>query len=275
MTHHHDDSREIAAEAEQYNARLVRRVDQTHDLATFWVRSEGPPIPFEPGQYLTIGVYADGKLWQRPYSVASAPETSGDDGYEFYVRLVPIIRFTTLLWRLPLGHGMRVIGPKGRFMLEPGDQRTHLYVSTGTGIAPFVSMIRQCLTRGDLRRTVMLNGVSYVDELGYRELLEGWERDGTYPVTYVPTVSRPNDPRNAGWTGRTGRAETVIHDVCADLGLAPDETVVYICGNPDMILNVEGVLMEDGFPEFHVKKELYWPKGKGPVGVGAGQVVEE
>ncbi len=263
MTHHDQDTREIATQAPQYNASLVRRAEQTHDLATFWVRSDGDPIPFEPGQYLTIGVYADGKLWQRPYSVASAPITSGDEGYEFYVRLVPIIRFTTLLWRLPLGHRMRVIGPKGRFMLEPDDQRTHVFVSTGTGIAPFVSMIRQCMARGDLRRTVMLNGVSYVEELGYRELLEGWERDGSYPLTYVPTVSRPSDPRNAGWTGRTGRVESVIHDVCAQLRLEPEETVVYICGNPEMILNVEGVLMGDGYPEFHVKKELYWPKGKG------------
>jgi ferredoxin-NADP reductase len=53
-----------------------------------------------------------------------------------------------------------------------------------------------------------------------------------------------------------------VHDVCKDLGLKPEKTVVYICGNPDMILNVERVLMDDGFPEFHVKKELYWPKGK-------------
>ncbi len=46
------------------------------------------------------------------------------------------------------------------------------------------------------------------------------------------------------------------------MGLRPDRTVVYICGNPEMILNVEGILMASGFPEFHVKKELYWPKGK-------------
>ena len=38
---------------------------------------------------------------------------------------------------------MRMIGPKGRFLLEPDDDRTHLYVSTGTGIAPFISMIRE------------------------------------------------------------------------------------------------------------------------------------
>ena len=50
--------------------------------------------------------------------------------------------------------------------------------------------------------------------------------------------------------------------MCEDLRAAPDSTVVYICGNPDMILNVERALMAAGFPEFHVKKELYWPKGK-------------
>jgi hypothetical protein len=53
-----------------------------------------------------------------------------------------------------------------------------------------------------------------------------------------------------------------VRDVCKELHLRPDRTVVYICGNPDMILNVENVLMDAGFPEFHVKKELYWPKGK-------------
>jgi NAD(P)H-flavin reductase len=108
----------------------------------------------------------------------------------------------------------------------------------------------------------MLNGCSYVDELGYREELEAWQRDETYPVTYVPTISRPADARNAGWQGRTGRVEAVVHDVCRDLRLRPEETVVYICGNPDMIVNVESILMDMGFPEFHVKKELYWPKGK-------------
>jgi ferredoxin--NADP+ reductase len=256
------DERHIDDTSEHYNARLVRREDQTDDLAYFWVRFDGEPVAFEPGQYLTIGVYADGKLVQRPYSVASAPRQAGTDGYEFYVRLVPVLRFTTLLWRLPLGHGMRMIGPKGKFMLEPEDTRTHLLVSTGTGIAPFISMMRETLAAVAPRRTVVLHGCSHVEELGYRELLEGWQADGSYPVTYVPTISRPDDPRNAGWEGRTGRAENVVAEVCHDLGLRPERTVVYICGNPEMILNVERVLMDRGFPEFHVKKELYWPKGK-------------
>ncbi len=262
MNDHDADARAIEADHPTYNATLIRRVDETEDLGYFWVRFDDEATPFEPGQYMTIGVYADGKIVQRPYSVASPPRDAGTEGYEFYVKLVPILRFTTLLWRLPIGHRMRMIGPKGKFMLEPDDDRTHLFVSTGTGIAPFLAMMRESLAAGAPRQTVLLHGCSYANELGYAELLRGWEADGTYPVRYIPTVSRPNDPRNASWTGRTGRVETIVEAVCHDMGLRPERTVVYICGNPEMILNVEGILMASGFPEFHVKKELYWPKGK-------------
>src|SRR5664280_1484613 len=174
MTELEHDGREIQQTADQYNARLVRRVDQTGDLGYFWVHFDGEPVPFEPGQYMTIGVHADGKLVQRPYSVASAPAIAGTEGYEFYVRLVPILRFTTLLWRLPLGHQMRMIGPKGRFLEEPADTRTHLFVSTGTGIAPFISMMREDMLKRQPRKTVILHGCSFVDELGYRDTLEAW-----------------------------------------------------------------------------------------------------
>jgi ferredoxin-NADP reductase len=262
MTHHVEDTRVIDPEAPIYNATLVRREDDTDELARFWVRFEGEPTPFAPGQYMTTGVVVDGKLLQRPYSVASAPQVTATDGYEFYVRLVPVIRFTTALWRLPIGHRMRMIGPKGKFLLEPEDDRTHLYVSTGTGIAPFISMLEDTTLRHDKRRTVVLHGCSFADELGYRRYLEGLVRERAYPLTYVPTISRPNDPRNAGWEGRIGRVEHVVAGLCRDLGLRPDKTVVYICGNPEMIINVERELMQRGFPEFHVKKELYWPKGK-------------
>ncbi len=263
MTDDRADTRLIAAEHEAYNATLVRREDDTDDLAYFWVRFDNEPTPFEAGQYMTTGVYVDGKLLQRPYSVASSPRTAGD-GYEFYVRLVPVMRFTEALWRLPVGHRMRMIGPKGRFMLEPDDDRIHLFVSTGTGIAPFIAMMRTLLLDGAPRRVVMLNGVSYEHDLGYRPLLEGWQASGEYPVSYVPTVSRPNDPANAAWTGRTGRVESNIDSVCDEYGLTPDNCVVYICGNPEMIVTVEQQMLGRGFPEPHVKKELYWPKAREP-----------
>lgn len=259
--------RVIDPAAPVYNARLVRREEETDSLAYFWVRFEGEPTPFESGQYMTIGVMVDGKIVQRPYSVASPPAVIGTDGYEFYIRLVEGGAFTTLLWDLPIGHGMRMIGPKGKFMLQPDDERTHIFISSGTGNAPFVAMMRQMLIDGRPREVVFLNGVSYASELGYRDVLEGWVTSGEYPVTYVPTVSRPMDPRNANWTGRTGRVESILSGVLDELGLTPADSIAYICGNPDMILSAEATLLDLGYPEEGVHKELYWPKGKEPRGI--------
>jgi ferredoxin--NADP+ reductase len=252
-----------------YNARLVRRKDMTESLAYFWVRFDGEPTPFEPGQYMTIGVMVDGKIVQRPYSVASPPIEAGSEGYEFYVRLVQGGTFTPLLWEMPVGQKMRMIGPKGKFMLRPGDDRTHIFISSGTGNAPFVSMMKQALADGNPRRAVFFNGVSYAHELGYQDQLEDWEASGRYPVTYVPTVSRPNDPSNAAWTGRTGRVEMILAPVLEELRLTPANSIAYICGNPDMILSAEQTLLERGYPEEQVLKELYWPKGKEPRGAAA------
>ena len=253
--------------APQYNATLVRREDLNESLAYFWVRFDGEPTPFDTGQYMTIGVMVDGRIVQRPYSVASAPAVAGMDGYEFYVRLVQGGTFTPLLWRLPVGHAMRMIGPKGKFTLRPEDDRTHIFISSGTGNAPFVAMMRQLLLEGRPRPVLFLNGVSHADELGYREILEDWEASGQYPVTYIPTVSRATDPRNDDWHGRTGRVESILGPVLDELELSAADSIAYICGNPDMILSAEATLLERGYPEDQVHKELYWPKGKEPRGI--------
>jgi NAD(P)H-flavin reductase len=128
-------------------------------------------------------------------------------------------------------------------------------------------MMRQLLIDRRPRPVVFLNGVSYAEELGYRSILEEWGSTGAYPVKYVPTVSRPNEPRNKDWTGRTGRVETILSPVLDELGLTPTDSVAYICGNPDMILAAEATLLERGYAEDQVHKELYWPKGKEPRGV--------
>ncbi len=107
------DDRPIAAASPLYGATLVRREDLTDSLAFFWVKPDGPFIDFEPGQYLTIGVESNGKLIQRPYSVASSPRAR-DDGYEFYVRLVTGGMFTPLLWRAADRPGHEPQGPQGQ-----------------------------------------------------------------------------------------------------------------------------------------------------------------
>jgi ferredoxin-NADP reductase len=163
----------------------------------------------------------------------------------------------------------------GGFLLLPDDDRTHLFISSGTGNAPFIAMIRSLLRQGRPRRAVFLNGCSYVEDLGYRSLLEGWETSREYPLTYVPTVSRPTHPANARWSGRTGRVETIVAPVCDELGLNATNTIAYICGNPDMILAAEETLASRDFPPEQIKKELYWPKGKAPAGADPGTVASD
>ena len=130
------DTRQVEPDAPQYNASLVARSDETSSLGYFTVRMDGDAVPFEPGQYMTIGVFADGKLVQRPYSVASSPRVAGTDGYEFYVRLVQGGMFTPVLWRLPVVHGLRMIGPKGKFPLAPADAPPHPLIPPRHGQAP-------------------------------------------------------------------------------------------------------------------------------------------
>ncbi len=150
-----------------------------------------------------------------------------------------------------------MIGPKGRFTLTPGDERTHLFVSSGTGSAPFLAMMRVSLFGRVPRPTVFVNGVSYAADLGYRTVLEGWQSSATYPA-----VSRPTHPANEGWTGCVGRAESVLGSVCDEHAIEPGSAVAYMCGNPDTVAAAQAVLQERGFPDSDIRTELYWPKGR-------------
>ena len=66
-----------------------------------------------------------------------------------------------------------------------------------------------------------------------------------------------------------GRVEMILAPVLDELSLTPANSVAYICGNPDMILAAEQTLLERGYLEDQVHKELYWPKGKEPRGAAA------
>lgn len=102
----------ILASDPAYNAVLAARIDDTETLARVWIKPTGVPVPFEPGQYVTIGVKVGEKWLQRPYSIASsARDLAG--GYELYLRLVRGGAFTPLAFSLPVGHALRVLPPKG------------------------------------------------------------------------------------------------------------------------------------------------------------------
>jgi ferredoxin--NADP+ reductase len=245
------------------NATLVERIDVAPSLAVFRVLPDViPPAGqpwFLPGQYVTLGL---GRL-QRAYSIASEPEERR--WLEFYIRYArnpeTETPLTHRLWEIAAG-GRLHVGDKivGRFTLErtagPGDTRVKLLVAAGTGVAPFISMVRSAMRAKDdagLRRMAVLHGVSHPYELAYRELLE--DASARFGLRYLPAVSRAAE--HADWTGRRGRVEGLLrHDaprsIEAELGLAsgdlrPERVVAYVCGFRGTIADTVRSLLRRGF----------------------------
>lgn len=242
------------------DATITAREDLTPSLAFFRVRTDDAAPAFVPGQYVTLGMATGTTLIRRAYSIASSARRVAD-GYELYVRLIPDGALTPLLFACRPGQRVSLRGPKGRFVLRPDDDRVHLFVATGCGIATFMSMLRTLRDDGSPRRVVLLHGVRYASELAYRDFLEELARDVRWRLTYVPTISRPQDRANLGWSGRTGRVEGAVNEVCDRLQLTTSDTVAYLCGNPEMIAAVERILRGRGLHAGQIHHERYWPPG--------------
>jgi len=237
------------------NATVVAREDLTPSVARFVVRPDVRVTQVEPGQYLTLGLMVDGRIVQRPYSTST--RAGAHEELEFLVRLVPGGMFTPLLWTIEVGGRLRMGGPKGLFTRIPGDDRAHLFIATGTGLAPFVGMIDTLIGEPGAPRAVVIHGVSHVAELAYRGCFERWAAEA--PLRYVPSISRPRDPANAGWTGRTGRVDAILDDVVTTMGLESHDTIAYLCGNPAMIAAAERILRAFGLSDDTIRSEHYWP----------------
>jgi ferredoxin/flavodoxin---NADP+ reductase len=234
------------------NASIVAREDLTPAIARFVIRPDEGSIPFRPGQYLTLGLEVGGRLVQRPYSTASSV---GSRDLEFLVRLVAGGELTPHLWQLAVGDRLRVGRPKGVFTLIDGDPRTHLFVATGTGIAPFISMLDALRSRWGAPRAIVLHGVAHVGELAYRKRLSN---DAASGLVYLPVVSRADGPGTDAWTGATGHVDGVIGALFRDQVVDADETVAYLCGNPGMLVTVGRVLADARVPPEAIRSEQYW-----------------
>ena len=240
-----------------YNGRLSRWDEIAQGLAIVGVQALEEPFPFEPGQYATLGLMGAEKLVQRPMSVSSPSDDLSE--YEFFIRRIEGGGFTPLLWERSVGDPINIKGPKGKFLLQD-DGRRSLFVASGTGLAPFISMIETLRERGQSRDIVLLHGVSYDYDLAWRQQLTELEESKGFPLRYAATVSRPQSCPD--WTGCTGRAEAVVESQLDEHGLTPENTTLYLCGNPEMVTAVEEIATARGFPPEQVRKELYWPKGR-------------
>lgn len=249
-------------ETKHIKARVIERRDVSSDL---WIVRLQPEekLVFAPGQYATIGMTDGAKLVERPYSLGSSP---GERDLEFFLELVPGGHLTPHLYHVPVGGEVLVRRQaKGRFLFDAAStHRDHLMIATVTGVAPFLSMIREMAaheTEGDPApyRVALLHCASVSRELGYLDELNRFANEHAW-LRYIPSVSRPWE--DTDWAGELGRAEDIARKHLHLLGFRPQDTTAYVCGNPRMIENVKGVLERTGFPKESVKQEVYWLASK-------------
>jgi len=269
--------------ADELNAIVIQRIEVSPGLAILRVVTDGWDLPdFAPGQFAVLGLPGsaarctvcdpedeaqDGdKIIKRAYSIASS--SVAREFLEFYIVLVPSGALTPRLFAL--SQGDRVwLGPKisGIFTLDQVPEDKHIILtSTGTGLAPYMSMLRTKLTCGDERRFAVLHGARHSWDLGYRSELMTLHRMCSN-FAYVPTISRASE-EVAAWNGETGYIQDLWKRMPLKnhwgFGPSPQDTHVFVCGNPDMIESMVDILDSQGFKEHkknepgQVHVERYW-----------------
>lgn len=255
------------------NSTLVGRIDITPDLVILQVKPDGGVPNFLPGQYVALGLPgaaprvesskaepeapAADKIIKRAYSIGSSPVQK--DFLEFYIAVVPDGSLTPRLAALQPGDRL-FSQPKvtGTFTLDgvTGD-RNLVLVATGTGLAPFMSMVRTPSTWESDRAITVVHGVRYPSDFAYADELESLRAAGR-KFTYLPIASRAGDE----FTGRKGRIQKLFES--GELTPNPSTDSVFLCGNPAMTEDMEKHLVERGFT-VHSKKtpgtlhvEKYW-----------------
>ena len=240
------------------DGKVVARTDWSEGLVT--LRVDAGPVDFIPGQWVNLGLVLDGKLVKRSYSIASAPGLP----LEFYVVRVDGGALSPNLCALSVGDELRVQSDaQGFFTLDHVPSARDLWlVATGTGLGPYLSMVRSGQLWERFEHVVLVHGARRVEQLGYREELEGIaERRST--MTYVPIVSREDD--EAALHGRIpANIDNGNLEKAAGLALSPDNSHVLLCGNPDMIRDTSEALARRGLRKHrtrkpgHVSTERYW-----------------
>jgi NAD(P)H-flavin reductase len=230
---------------QQMKAKLADKlvINEKFTLFTFSL-VQPHQMQFEPGQYVSIVVDETGD--RRSYSIASKPENQ--DGFDILVDLSPGGVGSKFLANLQLGAEINLMGPMGRFVVQKGGNEEELvFVATGSGIAPFKSMIMSMLQEGGERRPMTLYwGMRYVEELfwldDFQDLAESFANFKFHPV-----ISKAIEE----WTLCRGRVTD-----CLNIHEIPINAAYYICGNDRMIEDVNTLLQQKGV----VKENIHFEK---------------
>ena len=205
---------------------------------------------------------------KRAYSIASSSKERGH--IEFFVALVHSGSLTPRLFALRAGDPV-YLSPRivGMFTLDKAPRDRHVVmVATGTGLAPYISMLRTHLDCGGPRRFTVLLGARHSWDLGYHGELMALGHDcGNFH--YVPTISRPGEEPSP-WSGRVGYVQDLwsggVIEQAWGFTPTPENCHVFLCGNPKMVETMLERLSGAGFLEYHARKqpggqvhtEKYW-----------------
>ena len=218
----------------------------THPAAEVCVLQVARPAGFEflPGQHVKLGLPSGPK---NPYTIASAPS---DPYLEFCIERVPSGRLSPSLFALQVGARLALGGKaSGDFVLAP-QVDLHIMLATVTGISPFRSMLRQAAAQRTWPgRFIVLHGASFADELVYAQELQSLAEQFPQQLRYMPSVSRPADPRNRDFTGVRGRVADLAPTLVSELqARQPGRIQVYACGHPEMVAAAQQTIGALGLP---------------------------
>jgi ferredoxin--NADP+ reductase len=222
------------------------------DLFSFKVHRR-PDFKFENGHFVMVGLEVEGKPLMRAYSIASANYA---DELEFFSIKVSDGPLTSRLQHIKVGDEIllstKATGTLITDHLLPG--RNLYMISTGTGLAPFISIIQDPEIYERFDKVILTHGVRSVDELAYQQLIEEELSNNEYfgdlikeKLLYYPTVTR-EDYRNQGRLTDLMLSGKLF----SDLGLAqpsPEHDRFMICGSPGMLKDTTTILKDWGFTE--------------------------
>jgi ferredoxin/flavodoxin---NADP+ reductase len=235
------------------STETVTHVRHWTDTLFSFRTTRGPALRYENGQFVMIGLMIDGKPLLRAYSVVSA---NYEEELEFLSIKVANGPLTSRLQHLKVGEEV-VVGRKatGTLLLDNLRPGRNLYlVGTGTGLAPFMSLIKDPAAYERFEKVVLVHGVREIAELAYSEAIQrelpSHELVGEMlreKLIYYPTVTR--EPfRNSG------RITEIVENgrLARDTGLPQldaEHDRMMLCGSPQMLADMTAILERQGFDE--------------------------
>ncbi len=214
--------------------------------------SEPYNMPFLAGQYVSLKVAENGT--RRSYSICSTPAIT--HGFELLVDLEPQGVGAQYLQHLEFGQEVQLLGALGQFVLTPDPGVGHpdreealVFVATGSGVAPFRSMLFELLqVQQDTRPMILHWGMRHAEQLFWQD--EFAELMRSFPnFHFHPVISQPID----GWNLCSGRVTD-----CLSVHEQPERAGYYLCGNAPMITEVTELLSKQNVAPERIHHEKFY-----------------